>query len=297
MDSYFDLIDRRDKESSSDILKESPKKISDSRRIISSKTLRRKEERGFLVLEIIDIGIRMKNSGHANLFQPFFQAKTDAKYQSTGLALWIIKQLINSMNGQIFVKSKFRYGSTFKVVIHMTICQNQSLPSSSKCQILASSNYFDKYFLFSPKVVPNNIQSKANLRKYLLIANKKRKELILIKDLFNNPNSYYKFNQEFFTFYYDRALKLMKQEQEQVNTIILFTSNLFLSSLYFVHQIREKEIRNCSLRISILVVGNKEVHNHLEDYLKLGLNNFTFDIFNTKEIDIQFKKMIKQEIM
>lgn len=244
---------------------------------ISTKTLLNQDEGGFLILDIIDTGIGMKQSDLSNLFQPFFQAKSDAKYQGTGLGLWITKQLIRTMNGEITVKSKYKYGTTIRVTLPMKINTDHLFSSSSGFQALGSNDNTEKYLLFSPKMISEQQKCKPKKRKYILISYKTQKELILIEDLFYNPTSYFKFNKDILTYDFDNALKLMKLEKEMVNSIILFSTNQFLSSIYFVTQLREIEMVRGYPHIRVLVVGNEEVRLHTQDFRQLSVKNFSFE--------------------
>ncbi|MBF0397082.1 MAG: response regulator [Desulfobacterales bacterium] len=62
-----------------------------------------------------DTGIGMKPDSLAQLFKPFSQldASTTRKYGGTGLGLCITKQLIEMMNGNIWVESQYGKGSSF----------------------------------------------------------------------------------------------------------------------------------------------------------------------------------------
>jgi len=65
--------------------------------------------------EVIDSGIGMSPKEQENLFLPFSQAdaSTTRRYGGTGLGLSISKQIIELMDGKIWVKSKENNGSTF----------------------------------------------------------------------------------------------------------------------------------------------------------------------------------------
>jgi len=89
------------------------------------------DEKGYLVYNVIDTGIGMTSEELSKLFHPFSQAHEGIKkaYGGTGLGLWIAKQLIELMNGEITVKSAKTRGTVFSVIIPFIICKSIELPS------------------------------------------------------------------------------------------------------------------------------------------------------------------------
>ncbi|MBF0265811.1 MAG: response regulator, partial [Gammaproteobacteria bacterium] len=83
--------------------------------VISIKTLEYSDDSVKLKFSIQDSGIGMTEEQMDNLFQSFSQADTSTsrKYGGTGLGLTISKQLVEMMNGRIWVNSEYGKGSTF----------------------------------------------------------------------------------------------------------------------------------------------------------------------------------------
>lgn len=73
----------------------------------------------FVKIQITDSGIGIESEKIDQLFKPFIQIDTGLtrKHEGTGLGLSICKKLIELLNGQIEVESKFGVGSTFTVTL------------------------------------------------------------------------------------------------------------------------------------------------------------------------------------
>jgi len=81
-----------------------------------------------LKVSIIDTGIGIDDNKLIKIFQPFTQAYPDTarKYGGTGLGLAITKNLVELQDGQIWVESALRRGSTFHVSIPYEIITTPS---------------------------------------------------------------------------------------------------------------------------------------------------------------------------
>ncbi|MBC7699547.1 ATP-binding protein [Aquabacterium sp.] len=78
-------------------------------------------EDAFVVLELSDDGIGMSADDLAQLFQPFKRLAPMAEsIEGTGLGLYIVKQLVERMNGSIQVSSESGQGSRFTLRLPMT---------------------------------------------------------------------------------------------------------------------------------------------------------------------------------
>jgi len=78
-------------------------------------TITQEEKEGMVITHVKDTGIGIPPEAQKKLFQKFYRvkAKGTEEVQGTGLGLWIIKQLIEKMNGKIWVESEEGKGSTF----------------------------------------------------------------------------------------------------------------------------------------------------------------------------------------
>jgi PAS domain S-box-containing protein len=94
-------------------------------------TLRDPLGRSFEVaaLGVQDEGIGLSDDAKRRLFQPFMQAdnSTSRKYGGTGLGLAICKRLVEAMGGVIRVDSQLGAGSSFTMLLPLTIGTEQEL--------------------------------------------------------------------------------------------------------------------------------------------------------------------------
>jgi len=76
-------------------------------------------EKNKLVATIKDTGIGMSPEDQRRLFEKFYRIRNDktVEISGTGLGLWITKELIGKMNGEIKVKSIENRGSEFSVIL------------------------------------------------------------------------------------------------------------------------------------------------------------------------------------
>ena len=85
-------------------------------------------------VSVADTGIGMTNAEQLHLFERFFQAnpKASAEYGGSGLGLFITKDLVELMDGEIKVSSKKDVGSifTFKVKCNVYNVDEKALPNN-----------------------------------------------------------------------------------------------------------------------------------------------------------------------
>jgi two-component system, sporulation sensor kinase E len=91
------------------LLKNALEILPDSGRIIFNMY----QKREFLVIEVSDSGPGIPSNIRNQLFDPFFTTKPNG----TGLGLWVVYRLVQSMQGIIEIESAKGQGSTFHVSV------------------------------------------------------------------------------------------------------------------------------------------------------------------------------------
>jgi CheY-like chemotaxis protein/signal transduction histidine kinase len=89
----------------------------------------RGKEKGIIKIEVVDSGCGMSPESIKDLFQPFKQADASITRQfgGTGLGLFITKQIIQKMGGEIYVQSKEGVGSSFTVLLPATTASQEDV--------------------------------------------------------------------------------------------------------------------------------------------------------------------------
>ncbi|WP_457618445.1 ATP-binding protein [Lutibacter sp.] len=94
---------------------------------VSVKQLKESTNNSTVFFEIKDTGIGIVSNKINTVFGAFTQAKSDTSriYGGTGLGLTIVKKLVDLLNGQITVESKFGKGSVFKFTLPLQKSSNK----------------------------------------------------------------------------------------------------------------------------------------------------------------------------
>lgn len=87
---------------------------------------------GNLLFTVADSGIGIPKSKFKDIFQPFTQADstTTRRHGGTGLGLSITKNLVELMNGEIWLESKIDSGSIFYFTVDMPVTEMPSISGS-----------------------------------------------------------------------------------------------------------------------------------------------------------------------
>ena len=74
----------------------------------------------FIEIIIKDDGEGIDKKDLPHIFKRFYKGKSNSKEDSVGIGLAMAKSIIESQNGDIYVKSEKNKGTEFHIVIHKT---------------------------------------------------------------------------------------------------------------------------------------------------------------------------------
>ena len=112
-----------------------------------------------LSIEIEDTGIGIPATKLSEIFGEFNQveAAQNRRFDGTGLGLAISKQLVELMNGTIWVNSIEGDGSVFGVTLQVETANDQPVSERRKMRILAAEDNATNRLVFSKMVEPLNV--------------------------------------------------------------------------------------------------------------------------------------------
>ena len=71
-------------------------------------------------LTVRDHGIGISEEDQARIFDAFERAVTRREQGGFGIGLWVVRQLVDTMHGEIHVASRRAEGSTFTVILPLS---------------------------------------------------------------------------------------------------------------------------------------------------------------------------------
>ena len=129
-----------------------------------------------LKFTVQDSGIGMTQEQIENLFQSFTQADSSMtrKYGGTGLGLAIVKNLVEAMNGKIWVKSEIGKGSSFIFTLSL------ALPYKRQMTVSKSPNpNINDFNIDTEQISPYNVNQKIN---YESLKHIRGAKILLVED-------------------------------------------------------------------------------------------------------------------
>ena len=199
------------------------------------------EAPGVLKIEVCDTGCGITEEGMQKLFQKYSQVNNSASKRKagTGLGLYITKNLVEKMNGEIHVYSKYGKGTCFTICIPT---ESKVLPRASSANSLNSlSNEVEKQQMRA-LVIDNSGFNQKIFRRYL--------QKLGFKDVFCESDSIGALS------CYDKVAKM----NGTIDFIVVGKQSSLIESKETVRLIREFETNyNVKESLVIMVAQNGEV--------------------------------------
>lgn len=132
-------------------------------------------EKHFIKLEVKDTGVGIDNKDVGNIFKRFYIKHTNSEINSTGIGLAFTKELVELLQGKIFVESKVGVGTLFTVLLPFTEPMEDTL-ESPHTEILNSKEFIDT----------DEFKKEQEYKKVLLLVEDNTDILKFIKNHFSN---------------------------------------------------------------------------------------------------------------
>jgi len=139
-----------------------------------------------VLFEVKDTGIGLTKEQQEKLFKSFSQAdgSTTRKYGGTGLGLAISKNLVEIMNGKIWIESSYNEGSSFKFEIELEQIVTQEnfvlLPQNLRALVVDDSDSWQEVLTYLLHEFGINAQSVSSGKEAAQLVKENRFDLILM---------------------------------------------------------------------------------------------------------------------
>eukprot|EP01022_Parablepharisma_sp_SALTPOND_P007981 TRINITY_DN135016_c0_g1_i1.p1 TRINITY_DN135016_c0_g1~~TRINITY_DN135016_c0_g1_i1.p1 ORF type:complete len:728 (-),score=70.10 TRINITY_DN135016_c0_g1_i1:93-2276(-) len=204
------------------------------------KSNKKKGKAGVAKIEIMDTGIGIDKPKIKELFQPYKQADSsisrqafllqlnNRNYGGTGLGLWITKNIITQMEGDISVKSKKGYGSNFIMAFPAKVCKEVTVFSKPFKDEGIYEQFKGKTFLLLDDIPENSFLISEVLKKHGI-------------DSVITQNG-------------NEALYIYKNSAKKIDMIITDLRMPAMSGQTFILEVRKHEKETGKQRMPIIVV-------------------------------------------
>lgn len=203
-----------------------------------------------LQITIVDTGIGLSSEQLRNLFSAFHQADASItrKYGGTGLGLAISKQLIDLMRGSINVQSTLHKGTTFIILLPVSIAKEPPMTTSPMLPALAWGDFSQLRVLL---VEDNSINQ--------LIISSLLNQLRIEPQLANNGAE---------------AIELISQHHEHLDVVLMDCEMPILDGLEATRKIREWEKVHEKPHLPIIALTAHALPEYKERCLAVGMNDY-----------------------
>lgn len=219
-----------------------------------------------LWISVEDTGIGIKAEQFDKIFEPFVQAdsSTSREYGGTGLGLYICKNLVNILGGNIGLISTEHEGSIFYFYIPVEICHNDGQLNTSKKEDVN----FDDFLSISVLLVEDNLLNQKIITKML-------KNYGFEVRLANNG-----------------AECLSKLKEETFDIILMDMQMPIMDGYETCCLIREKNVES---EIPIIAMTAHAMIGDREKCIQAGCTSYISKPFKAHELAEQIKKSLKPQ--
>ena len=232
-----------------------------------------------LFIQVKDKGVGMAEEDLKQIFFRFYQVEETALNRTgLGIGLFIVKELVAKLGGEINVKSKLTKGSSFKIQIPLTTKDHveELVNFEATYKTLALENI--------DKELEKNTNKTENLPK-ILIVDDNFEMLLYLKQLFETNYACLVANNG------NEALHILKNETPQL--IISDVKMPILNGISFKEKLNLNE-RHKNIPFIIITALDNEYANHIQ--LKIGVDEWLIKPFSAKEIETRVLNLMKKQV-
>ncbi len=231
------------------------------------------DKRIHLKFSIRDTGIGISRDYVDKIFESFTQAGTDTarKYGGTGLGLTISKQLVDLMNGKIYVESQEGVGTTFYVEINFEIAQNQQVVKKEE-------------------EISMEVINKLNNARILLVEDNEFNQLVAedtLKELLPNIELDTAEN---------GAIAVEKVKKNDYDLVLMDIQMPVMNGVEATIAIRNLEDEN-KKHISIVAMTANVLQEDVKTYLDCGMNAYISKPFKTEVLLDKMSSVLPQHLV
>lgn len=220
--------------------------------------------------EIKDTGIGIVSNKINTVFGAFTQAKSDTSriYGGTGLGLTIVKKLVNLLNGEIKVESKFGVGSVFKMTL--PIKESNQTNKQVQEQEISLDQPLELNILLVDDNKTNQLLGKTRLERWKCNV-----------DLASN------------------GIEAVKKTQKKLYDVILMDIQMPIMDGYEATKIIKNDISEQVSKIPIIAMTAYTSKNDIKRAINAGMDDYIFKPFKPSEVYTlltKYGKLIEEPI-
>lgn len=230
-------------------------------------------EEGTLTIQIIDSGCGIQQSQITNLGEklPLGNQSNEARNRGNGLGLWITKQLLLKLKGELLIQSRESQGSTFT----MKIPTKQTGPSSLSLSYIETAASL-RMQGNKDSTTSLNLRNTQSLGRSMIQTQSEKKVLIVDDDSFNvelMQNFLNKLQIPYFTGYDGKdAIDIVRTNAADISLIITDNYMPGITGIAAVPQIREIYREKGLQQIPIFCVSADETAKFKDECKEAGMN-------------------------